>query len=68
MVVFCLVVFKSGKYLVFGEKIYMGFKVDVIVWDFEKGIIKYILDLLYKVKVEVFVFFLNDKYFVFFGG
>lgn len=46
----------------------MGFKVDVIVWDFEKGIIKYILDLLYKVKVEVFVFFLNDKYFVFFGG
>ena len=68
LAVSCLAVSKSGKYLASGEKTHMGFKADVIVWDFEKGTIKHTLDPLHKVKVEALAFSPNDKYLVSLGG
>ncbi|KAL9956202.1 hypothetical protein ACROYT_G037646 [Oculina patagonica] len=68
LAVSCLAVSKSGKYLASGEKTHMGFKADVILWDFERGTIIHTLDPLHKVKVEALAFSPNDKYLVSLGG
>lgn len=45
----------------------MGFKADVIVWDWEKRSI-YCRLILHKVKVQALAFSPNDKYLVTLGG
>ena len=45
----------------------MGFKADVIVWDFEKKA-PYATFTLHKVKVEALAFSPSDKYLVTLGG
>ena len=63
----CLAVSKSGKYLASGQVTHMGFKADIIVWDYEKKEL-YCRLTLHKVKVEALAFSPNDKYVVSLGG
>lgn len=63
----CVAFSKSGKYLASGQVTHMGFKADVIVWDWEKRDI-YCRLVLHKVKVEALAFSPNDKYLVTLGG
>uniref|UniRef100_F7ASK1 Cilia- and flagella-associated protein 52 n=2 Tax=Ciona intestinalis TaxID=7719 RepID=F7ASK1_CIOIN len=63
----CLTVSKSGKYLASGQVTHMGFKADIIVWDYEKRSLLYRLTL-HKVKVEALAFSPNELYLVSLGG
>ncbi|KAI8512301.1 Cilia- and flagella-associated protein 52 [Branchiostoma belcheri] len=63
----CLAVSKSGNYLASGQVTHMGFKADVIIWDF-KSCSMYCRLTLHKVKVEALAFSPNDKYLVTLGG
>ncbi|XP_002736733.1 cilia- and flagella-associated protein 52-like [Saccoglossus kowalevskii] len=63
----CLTVSKSGNYLASGQVTHMGFKADVIIWDFEKREL-YARLTLHKVKVESLAFSPKDKYLVTVGG
>ncbi|KAL4647974.1 cilia- and flagella-associated protein 52 isoform X1 [Arapaima gigas] len=63
----CVTVSKSGRYLASGQVTYMGFKADVIIWDFAKRKIHARLQL-HKAKVESLAFSPNDIYLVSLGG
>ena len=63
----CIAVSKSGRYIASGQVTHMGFKADIIVWDYETCS-KYCLLTLHKVKVEALAFSPNDKYLVSLGG
>ncbi|KAK0149603.1 Cilia- and flagella-associated protein 52 [Merluccius polli] len=63
----CVAVSKSGRYISSGQVTFMGFKADVIIWDFEKRAIYARLPL-HKAKVEALSFSPNDKYLVSLGG
>lgn len=63
----CVAFSKSGRYLASGQVTHMGFKADVIVWDWENRSI-YCRLVLHKVKVEALAFSPNDKYLVTLGG
>lgn len=63
----CIAVSKSGRYLASGQSTHMGFKADVIVWDFEsRSLLKKFS--LHKVKVQALSFSPNDKFLVTLGG
>jgi len=63
----CIAVSKSGKYIASGQVTHMGFKADIIVWDYEKRSLLYRLTL-HKVKVEALAFSPNELYLVSLGG
>jgi len=63
----CVALSKSGKYVASGQSTYMGFKADVIVWDFENMSL-YCRLVLHKVKVEDLAFSPNEKYLATLGG
>ncbi|XP_030639152.1 cilia- and flagella-associated protein 52 [Chanos chanos] len=63
----CITVSKSGRYIASGQVTYMGFKADVIIWDYAKREIYARLQL-HKAKVEALSFSPNDKYLVSLGG
>lgn len=63
----CLSVSKSGKFLASGQVTHMGFKADIIVWDYANREL-YCRLTLHKVKVEALAFSPNDKYLVSLGG
>lgn len=63
----CIAVSKSGRYLASGQKTHMGFKADIIVWDYEERKL-YLRLTLHKVKVEALAFSPNDMYLVSLGG
>eukprot|EP00794_Sanderia_malayensis_P009374 gene9374-10361_t len=63
----CIAVSKSGKFVASGQVTHMGFKADVIVWDFEKKCL-YQKFTLHKVKVQALAFSPNDKFLVTLGG
>jgi WD40 repeat protein len=63
----CLAVSPSGKRVASGQVTHMGFKADVVLWDFEsRSIIKKFT--LHKVKVEQIAFSPNEKYLVTLGS
>ena len=63
----CIAVSKSGRFVASGQVTHMGFKADVIVWDFEsRSIFKKLT--LHKVKVQALSFSPNDKFLVTLGG
>uniref|UniRef100_A0AAR2J7L3 Cilia- and flagella-associated protein 52 n=1 Tax=Pygocentrus nattereri TaxID=42514 RepID=A0AAR2J7L3_PYGNA len=63
----CLTVSKSGRYIASGQVTFMGFKADVIIWDYTKREI-YAQFTLHKAKVEALVFSPNEKYLLTLGG
>uniref|UniRef100_A0A8C7SQR1 Cilia- and flagella-associated protein 52 n=1 Tax=Oncorhynchus mykiss TaxID=8022 RepID=A0A8C7SQR1_ONCMY len=63
----CVTVSKSGRYIASGQVTFMGFKADLIIWDYEKRAIHARLQL-HKAKVEGLAFSPNDKYLVSLGG
>ncbi|XP_065065504.1 cilia- and flagella-associated protein 52-like [Rhopilema esculentum] len=63
----CIAVSKSGRFVASGQVTHMGFKADVIVWDFpSKSLYKKLA--LHKVKVQALAFSPNDKFLVTLGG
>ncbi|TUJ41097.1 Cilia- and flagella-associated protein 52 [Bagarius yarrelli] len=63
----CVSVSRSGAYLASGQVTFMGFKADVIIWDYAKRDIHARLAL-HKAKVEALAFSPNEKYLVSLGG
>ncbi|KAF4080329.1 hypothetical protein AMELA_G00169070 [Ameiurus melas] len=63
----CVSVSRSGKYIASGQVTFMGFKADVIIWDYAKRDIHARL-VLHKAKVEALAFSPNEKYLVSLGG
>ena len=53
----CLTVSPSGKYIASGQETHMGFKADIIVWDYNLKSL-YCKFPLHKVRVEALSFFL----------
>jgi len=63
----CVAVSNSGRYVASGQITHMGFKADVIVWDYEKREL-YCRLVLHKVKVEALAFSADDIYLATLGG
>ncbi len=63
----CLTVSPSGRFLASGQITHMGFKADVIVWNFSDGSIHCRLSL-HKVHIQAVSFSHNDKYLATLGG
>ncbi|XP_031424646.1 cilia- and flagella-associated protein 52-like [Clupea harengus] len=63
----CVTVSKSGRYLASGQVTFMGFKADVIIWDFSKKGIHARVQL-HKAKVEALAFSPGEKYLLTLGG
>lgn len=65
--VVCLAISRSGKLIASGQVIHMGFKADIIVWDFETKSI-YARFALHKVKVQSLAFSPSEKFLASLGG
>ncbi|KAK3091565.1 hypothetical protein FSP39_020840 [Pinctada imbricata] len=63
----CLTVSPSGRFLASGQVTYMGFKADIIIWDFDAKAL-YARLVLHKVKIQDLAFSPNDLYLVSLGG
>jgi len=63
----CISVSRSGHFIASGQVTHMGFKADVIVWDYATKS-QYCKLNLHKVKVEAVAFSPTDKYLVTLGG
>uniref|UniRef100_A0A8C9L8A0 Cilia- and flagella-associated protein 52 n=1 Tax=Pavo cristatus TaxID=9049 RepID=A0A8C9L8A0_PAVCR len=63
----CVVVSSSGNYVASGQVTFMGFKADIILWDFQKKELLARLSL-HKGKIEGLAFSPNDLYLVSLGG
>jgi len=63
----CITVSKSGRLLASGQKTFMGFPADVIIWDFESRMEKHRLSL-HKVAVTALSFSFNETYLATLGG
>lgn len=63
----CVAVSKSGHYVASGQVTHMGFKADIIIWDFQsRSLLKKFV--LHQVKVQALSFSPNDKFLVTLGG
>ena len=58
---------KSGKYLASGQKTFMGFQADIIIWDFDKKELLHRLKL-HKVLIQGLSFSYNELYLASLGG
>ena len=63
----CIAVSKSGRYIASGQVTYMGFKADIIIWDFTTRQL-YARLVLHKVQVLDLAFSPNDAYLFSRGG
>lgn len=63
----CIAVSNTGKYIASGQQTHMGFKADIIVWDYEEKKLCHTFTL-HKVKVQALAFSPNDLYLVSLGG
>ncbi|XP_033117800.1 cilia- and flagella-associated protein 52-like [Anneissia japonica] len=63
----CLAISKSGRYIASGQITHMGFKADLIIWNYETKDIYCRLSL-HKVKVQSLAFSPNEKYLLSLGG
>ncbi|XP_022080542.1 cilia- and flagella-associated protein 52-like [Acanthaster planci] len=63
----CVAISKDGKYIASGQVTYMGFKANIIIWDFNEKELYCRLEL-HKVKVQSLAFSPSSKYLVSLGG
>lgn len=63
----CISISTSGRFIASGQETHMGFKADIIVWDYEEKV-QFTKFQLHKVRVEALSFSWNDKYLVSLGG
>lgn len=63
----CVTISKEGDYIASGQVTFMGFKADIILWDFKKRELIARLSL-HKGKIEALAFSPNDLYLVSLGG
>ncbi|KAM9856612.1 cilia- and flagella-associated protein 52 [Aulostomus maculatus] len=63
----CISVSQSGTYIASGQVNFLGFKAEIIIWDYAQRTI-YAQLLLHKAKVEALAFSPKDKYLVSLGG
>ncbi|KFM58842.1 WD repeat-containing protein 16, partial [Stegodyphus mimosarum] len=63
----CIAVSKDGSLLASGQENFMGFKADVIIWNFQEKKI-YGTHSLHRVKVEAVAFSCDSKYVISLGG
>ncbi|XP_011912771.1 PREDICTED: cilia- and flagella-associated protein 52 [Cercocebus atys] len=63
----CLAISRSGRYIASGQVTFMGFKADIILWDYKKRELLARLSL-HKGKIEALAFSPNDLYLVSLGG
>uniref|UniRef100_A0ABK0L4C2 Cilia- and flagella-associated protein 52 n=1 Tax=Rattus norvegicus TaxID=10116 RepID=A0ABK0L4C2_RAT len=63
----CVTISKEGDYVASGQVTFMGFKADIILWDFKKRELIARLSL-HKGKIEALAFSPNDLYLVSLGG
>nr|XP_033817632.1 cilia- and flagella-associated protein 52 [Geotrypetes seraphini]XP_033817633.1 cilia- and flagella-associated protein 52 [Geotrypetes seraphini]XP_033817634.1 cilia- and flagella-associated protein 52 [Geotrypetes seraphini]XP_033817635.1 cilia- and flagella-associated protein 52 [Geotrypetes seraphini] len=63
----CVALSISGKYVASGQVTYMGFKADIILWDYAEKKLLATLSI-HKVKVEALTFSPNDLYLLSLGG
>ncbi|XP_068448325.1 cilia- and flagella-associated protein 52 [Clinocottus analis] len=63
----CIAVSKGGSYIASGQVTFMGFKAELIIWDYTQRAIYAQLPL-HKAKVEALAFSPNEKYLVSLGG
>lgn len=63
----CITISKSGRFIASGQITHMGFKADIIVWDYESKaeIARFVL---HKVKIQGLSFSPNDKFLASLGG
>lgn len=63
----CIAISPSGKFIASGQETHMGFKADIIAWDYERkqAFAKFEL---HKVRVEALSFSCDDSYLVSLGG
>ncbi|CAF4382103.1 unnamed protein product, partial [Adineta steineri] len=57
----------NGKYIASGQATYMGFKADIIIWDYATRE-PYARLVLHKVKIEDLVFTCSDRFLISLGG
>ncbi|XP_037265448.1 cilia- and flagella-associated protein 52 isoform X2 [Falco biarmicus] len=63
----CIVVSRNGVYVASGQVTFMGFKADIILWDFQRKELLARLSL-HKGRIEGLAFSLNSLYLVSLGG
>lgn len=63
----CITISPSGKYIASGQKTFMGFQADIIVWDFEDKSLLYRLKM-HKVLIQSLSFSHNEQYLASLGG
>ncbi|CAF4761657.1 unnamed protein product, partial [Rotaria sp. Silwood1] len=63
----CLTISNNGKYIASGQVTFMGFKADIIVWDYTSRE-PYARLVLHKVKIEDLVFTCSDRFLISLGG
>ncbi|XP_071034756.1 cilia- and flagella-associated protein 52 isoform X2 [Parasteatoda tepidariorum] len=63
----CVAVAKDGSFLASGQENFMGFKADVIIWNFQDQTI-YARHNIHRVKVEAVAFTCDSKYIISLGG
>jgi len=63
----CVAISRNGRYIASGQRTYMGFKADVILWDFKARSL-YATLTLHKVTVQALAFSPNDMYLATLGG
>ncbi|CAF0892575.1 unnamed protein product [Didymodactylos carnosus] len=63
----CVTISNNGKYIASGQLTFMGFKADIIIWDYESRD-PYARLVLHKVKIEDLVFSSSDKFLFSLGG
>ncbi|XP_021093970.1 cilia- and flagella-associated protein 52 isoform X3 [Heterocephalus glaber] len=63
----CLTISKNGDYIASGQVTFMGFKADIILWDYKERELIARLSL-HKGKIEALAFSPNDLYLVSLGG
>jgi len=63
----CITISRTGKYIASGQKTFMGYPADIIIWDFAEKALKFRLEM-HKVVVSSLTFSHDENYLSSLGG